>query len=158
MKAGSFTLKDSTSAVQGIAKSLNNAGTGVTKDIERKVKLATQMVYQIAHQKRPYITNYQAKAEGRRLLSKGRYHRVSDPNAEAGVPVALINGGALQASLKTSFGYSNGKYQGRVYVDMPGAEYAAYLEFGTPNMQARPFMRPAVNLTKDAIKQMLSKK
>lgn len=157
MRAGSFTLKNPTTALNDLSRNFTKSLEATNKLIEGKVKLATQMVYQIAHQKRPYITNMQAKAEGRRMIGKGKYHRVSDPNASAGVPVALINGGALQASIKTDFKQAGSKFQGRVYIDDPGAAYAGYLEYGTPNMQARPFMRPAINLTQDAIKQMLKK-
>ena len=157
MRVGSFTLKNPTTALNDLSRKFTRAIESTDKLVEKKVKLATQMVYQIAHQKRPYITNMQAKAEGRRMIGKGKFHRVSDPNAEAGVPVALINGGALQASIKTEFKKNGSKYQGRVYVADPGAAYAGYLEYGTPNMQARPFMRPAINLTQDAIKAMLKK-
>lgn len=154
---GTFTLKDASAAVNKLHKKLKQSSDIEDKLIERKVRLATQMVFQVAHQRRPYITNMQAKLEGRRLIGKGKYHRVSDPNAQAGVPVAMINGGTLQASVKTQFKQQGRKFQGRVFVDSPGAEYGSFLEYGTSKMRARSFMRPAVNLTKEAIRMMLRK-
>lgn len=129
------------------------------KNMEKKVRMAVTMAYNIAHQKRPYISNVEAKAQGRRKLSKGRYLRVSDPDAQLGVPVAFLNGGTLQQSIKTRFRWISAgrKFQGSVYVDAPGIEYASFLEFGTSKMRARPFMRPAITLTRDAIKAMLAK-
>ncbi len=119
------------------------------------MNLAVNMVYQIAHQKRPYITQQQARKEGRRKLKNGKYHVVSDPAARAGVPVAFIGGGALQASITHMVQKIGSKTQGIVSVNSP---YAEYLEFGTPNMEARPFMRPALMLTKDAIVRLFKSK
>lgn len=108
--------------------------------VEQRVKRATNMVWQIAHQKRPMITKVQMRAQG-------RTRRVSDPTAIAGVPVRT---GKLQESIKQKVmrgGFMT--FFGEVYTR--GVPYAAYMEYGP---YKRPFMRPAVNLTKEAIKRM----
>lgn len=116
----------------------------------KKVKKATDIVYAVAHAKRPMITNAQAKAEGRRKIkgSRGKYQRVSDPNAEAGVPVQE---GALQASLQKEVQTKTNSFIGRIWTQSP---YAAFLEWGTSRMQARPFLRPAIALTRQALKDL----
>ncbi len=112
------------------------------RQIQRRVQRATDMVWRIAHQKRPMISKTQMKAEG-------RAYRVSDPNAKAGVPVRT---GALQASVQQKvYRTKLMSYIGEVWTNSP---YAAFIEYGTSKMLARPFMRPAITLTKDAIKRM----
>lgn len=110
----------------------------------RKVKQATNIIYRVAHAKRPMISKQQAKAQGRRV-------RVSDPQAEAGVPV---RSGALQASLQQQVRQKVSSVVGRIWTNSP---YASFMEFGTSKAAARPFMRPAVNLTREAIKAMFAK-
>lgn len=113
------------------------------KVIEQRVNRATQMVWAIAHQKRPMVTRAMANAWNTKK-------RVSDPNAQLGVPVRT---GALQASIMKSVTRTKlMSFSGMVWTK--GIAYAAFLEYGTSKMAARPFMRPAVNLTKDAIKRM----
>lgn len=142
-----------------LSRKTNEYFQAQNRKMEGKVRMAVSMAFQIAHQKRPYISNVQAKSEGRRMISKGKYLRVSDPDAQLGVPVAFINGGTLQQSIKTKFKWTRAgtRFQGSVYVDSPGIEYASFLEFGTSKMRARPFMRPAITLTREAIKSMLQK-
>lgn len=129
------------------------------KVMEQRVKRATEMVWRIAHQKRPLIS----KAEMGRfaynkdfdsLVVEGHGRRVSDPNAQLGVPVRT---GALQASIQKKVSRTKlMSFAGMVWTK--GIGYAAYIEYGTSKMRARPFMRPAVNLTKDAIKRMFGLK
>ncbi len=149
----SFSLKDLDMGDK-IAKMLIDLPAGVDKEIDKRMGLAVNMVYQVAHQKRPYITQRQAKMEGRRRLKNGKYHVVSDPEAKAGVPVGYVGGGALQASITKRTQRVGSKRQGIISVTAP---YAEYLEFGTPNMAARPFMRPALMLTKDALVSLFKK-
>lgn len=116
-----------------------------------KMNKAVDIMYRVARQKRPYISKAQMKSEGRRT-------KVSDPSAEAGVPVAAINGGALQASIKKKVSDKGYSVVGIIEAGGASAPYAKYLEFGTSKMAARPFMRPAIDLTRQAIKNMFAKK
>lgn len=111
------------------------------KLIFRKVTKAVEIIYRVAHAKRPMITKAQMKREGRRV-------QVSNPEAEAGVPV---RSGALQASIQKGVSRQNSKVTGKIWTDSP---YAAFIEWGTSRMAARPFLRPAIALTRDALKQM----
>ncbi len=111
-----------------------------------KMTKAVNIVWGVAHQRRPMITAKQAKIEG-------RAKRVSNPDAIAGVPVDT---GALQASIQKSVKQSNKKWIGKIWTS--GIDYASAMEFGTSKIRARPFMRPAINLSKDALKLMFGKK
>ncbi len=116
------------------------------KLMEARVGRATQMIWTIAHQKRPLVTRAMANAYNTKK-------RVSDPNAQAGVPVDT---GALQASIihkveRTSKGF-------RGTVETSGIPYATAMEYGTSHIAARSFMRPAINLTRDAVKAMFGLK
>jgi len=116
-----------------------------------KMNRAVDIMYRVARQRRPYISKAQMKSEGRRV-------KVSDPNAEAGVPVAAINGGNLQASITKGVSEKTSSVVGTIEAGGARAPYAQYLEFGTSKMPARPFMRPAINLTREAIKALFAKK
>lgn len=122
--------------------------------MERRMRVATDMVWRIAHQKRPYISKQQQKRGFRTLSGSVHHNRVSDPNAQLGVPVDT---GLLQSVVKrevTRTGY--GKFQGVVYVDLAVAPYGKDMEFGTSKVHARPFMRPAMELTREAIKKLFN--
>jgi HK97 gp10 family phage protein len=43
------------------------------------------------------------------------------------------------------------KYEGEIVTK--GVPYAGFMEYGTSKIKKRPFMRPAVALTRDAIKK-----
>lgn len=123
--------------------------------MEQRMILATDMVWRIAHQKRPYISKQHQKKGFITKSGSIHHNRVSDPNAQLGVPVAAKNGGTLQSAVRkevTHVGY--GKYQGQVYVDLSVAPYGKDMEFGTSRVHARPFMRPAYNLTMESIKKL----
>lgn len=109
-----------------------------------KITQATNIMWRVARQKRPMMSRAQAKAEGRRV-------RVSDPTAEAGVPVQT---GQLQQSIQKSVEVKRNSVIGRVFTNL---YYGKYVEFGTTRMAARPFMRPAITLTREAIKAMFAK-
>lgn len=112
--------------------------------MEQRTRAATRLVYTTARARRPYITKAQMKKEG-------RSYRVSDPNAELGVPVQT---GRLQASIKQSVerqGY--GKFSGMVSAGGASAPYARNVEYGF-GMQPRPFMRPAAAINRAAIKKL----
>ncbi len=141
---GGQTFKIDASAFDRLLHKIGNRLDNDDKNIKRRITRATEMIWRIAHQKRPYISKAQMKIEHR---SK----RVSDPNAQAGVPVQT---GLLQSSITqqvTRKGLMS--YQGEIRAY--GVPYSGYIEYGTSKMRARPFMRPAVNLTKDAIQRMM---
>lgn len=145
MKGNTFRINPD--AVGRISSKMMNRFNQNDKVIKKRMELATVMVWRIAHAKRPMMSTMEMKAQG-------RTQRVSDPNAKAGVPVKTgrLQGSILQKVTKKS----TMSYQGEVSTQ--GVPYAGFMEFGTSRVQARPFMRPAVNLTKDAIKRMMGLK
>ena len=122
--------------------------------IFKKVSLCVTVVHKTATIRRPKISITAHKALGRATKVNGKSaYRVSDPNAEAGVPVDT---GTLQGSIQKEVTKSGSKIVGRVWTE--GIPYAAYIEFGTSKAQARPFMRPALALNKEFIKSTFDKK
>jgi HK97 gp10 family phage protein len=116
------------------------------KEMEKRITRATQMVWAIAHQKRPLVSRAMADAYG---VKK----RVSDPNAQAGVPVDT---GVLQASITQKVSRTSNGIQG--IIQTKGVPYAKAMEYGTSRIAARSFMRPAINFTKQAIRTMMKLK
>lgn len=149
----------SLNAVENLGRKMSARTKQYENVMERRMVQATAMVWRIAHQRRPYISK-QVQKRGFRTLSGNVHHnRVSDPNAALGVPVAAKNGGLLQSAIRQEVkrvGY--GKYQGTVFVDASVAPYGKYMEFGTATVHARPFMRPAADLTREAIKKLFHAK
>lgn len=142
-----MTFKLDLGAIDRITKKISNRFEQDDKLIKKRMTLATSMVWRVAHQRRPYISKMQMKAEG-------RTRRVSDPNAALGVPVRT---GALQASIEQKVTRTKlMTYQGEVYTK--GIPYAGAMEYGTSRIAPRPFMRPAVSLNQDAIKRLFSLK
>lgn len=149
MKKGTFSIK--IDALPRLANNISKAFGGYDKDIEKRVTKGTEIVWRVAHQKRPMITAAQARLEGRGKDRSGKQKRVSDPNAQAGVPVQT---GRLQGSITKDVRRLNlMSFQGTIATK--GIPYAGYVEYGTRKMKARPFMRPAILLTKDALKRTL---
>lgn len=138
---------DGNSVVVSLTKKFNKKVEAYDKEFQRRMNTATNIVWRTAHAKRPLITKTEMKASGR---SK----RVSDPNASFGVPVDT---GKLQASVKQkvvrTFGLMS--FEGQVSAGGNGIPYATTMEYGDPmrGIAPRPFMTPAVNLNKDAIKR-----
>ena len=143
LKGKTFSIK--TESLDRVVTQISAAKGKIDKAVLKKMDKATDIVFRVATQKRPMISHNQMKAEGR---SK----RVSDPSAQAGVPVQT---GALRASIKKKVTQSLFKTVGRIWTDM---SYAKYVEFGTSKMAARPFLRPAINLTQEAIKSLFAKR
>ena len=112
-----------------------------------KVTKITDMIWRIAHQKRAMITKQMAKEQG-------RTKRVSDPDATLGVPVDIGN---LQASIKQEVHREGKSIIGTITAGGDGVNYAQAMEFGTSKVRARPFMRPAINETRGAVKTILAK-
>jgi len=147
MQKGGLTFRINTDNLERLAKKIGNQSVKYDKVMKERVTRATEMVWRVAHARRPMISKAQMKYEG-------RAKRVSDPDAKAGVPVDT---GALQASITQRVTKTKSmSYQGEVATR--GIPYAGYIEFGTSKMWPRPFIRPAVNLTKDAIKRVFGLK
>lgn len=143
-------------AIEELGRKLGNQVGKYDKIMERRMELATNMVWRIAHQRRPYISKQHQKRGFVTKSGNVHHNRVSDPNARLGVPVDT---GLLQSAVKkevTHTGY--GKFQGVVYVDLAMAPYGKDMEFGTSKVHARPFMRPAYELTKDALHKLFRAK
>jgi HK97 gp10 family phage protein len=143
-KGKSFSLKFS-GAVDNIAKHWKEEVNQIDGEVKKRVSLATGLVWSVAHAKRPKVS----PAKG----NKGKY-RVSDPGAEAGVPVAT---GALQLSVQKKVFQKKGNWTGSIVAGGGGVGYAGFVEFGTSRMQARPFMRPALDLNSSEIKKIMTK-
>ena len=86
---------------------------------------------------------------GRSSKPKGAV-RVSDPGAESGVPVRT---GLLRSSIESEIIKKGGKTIGKVYTT-GAAEYDITIEFGNSRIAPRPFMRPALNLNEERIKEL----
>ncbi len=143
MIKGGQTFKIDLSKLSRLTDNITKAVVKNDVSLQKKMQTATDMVWRIAHQKRPMISKAMMKAEG-------RSHRVSDPGAQAGVPVDT---GRLQESVKKIVTRKRMmSYVGEIFTK--GVPYAGFVEYGTSIMKARPFMRPAVALTRDAIKKV----
>lgn len=140
------TFKIDTNAVSRLGDKLGKSFEKYDRVMENRMAQATEIIWRTAHARRPMITKMQMKAEGRRV-------RVSDPNAQAGVPVAAVNGGRLQQSIK-QYVKRIKSMSFRGIIETVGIPYAGYIEYGTSKMQARPFMRPAVGLNREVIKRV----
>lgn len=147
MQIGGNTFKIDGNYVDQLSHKIANRLDKDDEQIKKRITQATEMVWRIAHQKRPMISKPQMKAEG-------RSYPVSDPSAQAGVPV---QSGLLQSTIQQKVEKKAlMSYQGEVRTQ--GIEYAGFVEYGTSKMAARPFMRPAINLTTDAIKRTMGAK
>lgn len=154
MASSNNTFKVNPDVIARIGKKIGARLAKDDKEFEKRIAKATQMVWAIAHQKRPLISEAQRGrwAENPRYnnyVMEGAKKRVSDPNAKAGVPVDT---GALQGSITQKVSRTSKGFQG--IVQTKGIKYAGFIEYGTSIMRARPFMRPAINLTKEAIKRI----
>lgn len=142
LRGSSFSIN--TSNLDGVLSNVIKSKDRIDKLTEKKISKAVDIMYKIATARRPMISKQQMKSEG-------RTKRVSDAGAELGVPVQT---GALLASIQKSVTNNSKGIVGRIWTNL---FYAPYVEFGTSRMQARPFMRPAINLTREAIKQLFGK-
>jgi len=143
-------------ALENLGRKIGNRVKQYDVIMGRRMELATNMVWRIAHQKRPYISKQHQKRGFRTLSGNIHHNRVSDPNAQLGVPVDT---GLLQSAVKKEVTHvGHGKFQGMVYVDLGIAPYGIDMEYGTSKVHARPFMRPAAALTKDAIRKLFALK
>ena len=70
--------------------------------------------------------------------------------------VCPVDTGTLLASIKKNVQRVGFKVIGTIWTDNT-APYAGMVEYGTSKMKARPFFRPAIELTKSAINQMFKK-
>jgi len=150
MKNNWSTFKIDTSKLDAFTHKMGARMDQQNKVIKKRITAATNMIWRVAHQKRPYISKQHMKAEGRSFP-------VSDPYAKAGVAVAYNNGGALQASVTQNV-ISKGLFKHQGEIRASGVSYMGYIEYGTSKMAARPFMRPAITLTADAIKRSMGLK
>jgi hypothetical protein len=123
----------------------------------KKMNDITNIVWQTAHAKRPMITHAEMK-------KSGRSKRVSNPNADYGVPVDT---GALQISIKKEVTDNGKSIVGSIFVDSntnnPKSgrsvqEYAKAMEFGTSKIASRSFLRSALHVNKEWIKRRFSQK
>lgn len=146
--------------INKVVRDIKKMSEKAQQDILRKVTSATRIVYSVAKAKRPKITSAAAKTNPNRYFrrdkttGKVKEYRVSDPNAELGVPVDT---GALQASITMTVTPQGEKVIGKVEAGH-NVPYAIAVEYGTSKMKARPFMRPALNLNREVMKRILEEK
>ena len=109
--------------------------------LEKRMNAAMNLVYLTARTKRPDI-----KIDGR---------KVSSPSAEFGVPV---RSGKLKDAIKKNVGRKGYHIIGRVFVSTNEVPYAKRIELGyKPNQAPRPFLRPAWDIHRQTILDMLHK-
>ena len=140
---GSFTIK--TGELDKLIGKIKNVEPKIHNTMEKKMNQIVQVVYATARARRPKISITKD--------NRGIY-RVSDPNANIGVPVAT---GALQQSITKNVSWNGKKIDGEIEAGK-GLVYAEMIEFGTSRMQARPFMRPAWNENLQWIKKKWKEK
>ena len=143
-------MKFSQKSLEGVGRRLAKYVEDNQKDSLRRVNLAVNIIYKTASAKRPMIG------------VKG--HRVSDPSAAFGVPVAEKNGGRLKAAIKKEVTVVSGHIRGRVWVDS-SVPYAKRIEYGFMGKKdsagrlyhqlPRPFIRPAWNLNVALVQKIL---
>lgn len=151
------------SSVRRLADKLSRYVASKEKGAKSKMTEAVNLVYKTATTKRPNVTYVNILGETQKVsgrvpkeIKRAFYTRtVSDPDAESGVPVKTGN---LQSSIKKEVKVQGRNVVGRVYVDTKKAKYAKYVEFGTSKMQARPFMRPALDMNQEKIRKIFGEK
>jgi HK97 gp10 family phage protein len=109
---------------------------------DKKMNTAVNLIYEDARKVRPYTKTESGK-------------RVSDPKAESGVPVDTGN---LRDSIQKKITNKGMLFSGTVFVNEKKAPYATFVEFGTSKMQARPFIRPAIDKNRENIKKLFREK
>lgn len=141
MKNSSFTVKNGD--IEKLKGKLVGLVGVINKDLQKKMELATTIIYKTATARRPKLS----AAKGSK---KGQY-RASDPSAIIGVPVKT---GKLQISIQKSVSRQGDTWIGRIWTDSP---YAKFVEFGTSKMKPRSFMRAALNQQGDTVKRIFAK-
>lgn len=151
-----FSFKPSD--VQKVVKGLASIPEQIAVDFERKLTLATKIVWTTARIRRPKMTVAELKATGarryfRNIDGKRREYRVSDPKAKLGVPVDT---GELRESIKKDVKMQGlEKGYGIIYSNSP---YATAIEYGTSRIAPRPFMRQAMAEQGSVVKKILLEK
>lgn len=84
-------------------------------------------------------------------VSYGKHnHHPSLPNNPPAVDTGL-----LRMSITYTVEETNGKIIGKVGSTLKNPPYGAYQEYGTSRMQPRPWLKPAIEKTKDRVKEIL---
>jgi len=120
------------------------ATTIAKKNVRKVVSRATMMVESTAQE------SIKQKGTGRSYTRKGITHTAS----AAGNPPATDSGFLGQNITMNVTSKPDGSVIGQVISASP---YSKALEFGTTNMQARPFMQPALNKNKNKILNLFKK-
>ena len=63
-----------------------------------------------------------------------------------------VDTGNLRASIQTEINETDTEYVAEVGTNV---EYAAFVEFGTKNMEAKPYLVPALEANRDTIKESI---
>jgi len=100
-----------------------------------------------------YAGGQQIEIEAERSITEGsvsgKGHVPSRPGQPPNADTRL-----LDQSIETEIPANRGPYDGRVDVTS-NAPYAAFLEFGTSKMDARPYMKPATRKKRRVVKDMV---
>ena len=146
-------------AIEKLGRDLGKKSAKYDAAMQKQMEVATTMTWNLAHQKRPYISKQEQKLGFTTKSGNVHHRRVSDPNAQLGVPVAWKNGGTLQSAvLKVVTRIGFGKFQGKVWADEGRAPYAKRMEYGDSKVHARPFLRPARNIMSTQLKRLFTLK
>ncbi len=87
----------------------------------------------------------------RRLVPVG----TSRPAAKGGKDWTARQAGALRDSIRVVRLHGDPKHNVRIYAGSRTVFYARFVEYGTHNMRARPFLRPALQAMKSQILSLL---
>jgi len=127
-------------------------------EMRRRMDKVSDILYRAATTKRPMINAVGpgiapiAVTGSKAKLAKMGARRISNPDALFGVPVRTGN---LQRSIKRKTEQDKNKILVRVWADEEQAPYAKDMEYGTPTVAARPFLRPALDLNKTLIEKII---
>jgi len=147
--------------IKSFGKKLEKRAKGWESEGLKRMNAAVNIVYNTARAKRPSTTFYEFGGETmstpgkipkdvKRLFRHVR--KVSDPNAKFGVPVRTGN---LRDAIKKDVKVQFHKVVGTIWVDQKQAPYAGFIEYGTSKMAKRPFFRPAMDLNRKIVKDII---
>lgn len=148
-------------SIQNLGKKLTERAKKWEKDGTKKMNAAVDIIYNTARAKRPSVTAFTFAGEQMTSSNKipksvrgmfKKIRRVSDPDAKFGVPVRTGN---LQKSIKKDVRPRFHKIIGTVWVDQKQAPYAKFIEYGTAKIKPRPFFRPAKDLNRKIVKDII---
>jgi len=89
-----------------------------------------------------------------RVYYRGTHHDI-EHRASAPGEAPAVDAGMLRRSITHDISQDGAQVVGRVGSTITDPPYGSYLEYGTSKMAARPWLGPAIEKSKDRIRQLL---